>query len=414
MLNARLTTVRRRGPRGRRLARLLGIAGLLLAAATAASGCGSAGMTDQPSNSIPSATAAMTTAYPSPVPSVGSSSRPSLAASPSAVAPPSSNVTAFFYAWYGTPDGDGAWRHWNQRAHVPPDDIASSYYPERGPYSSRAPDVLASQMAELAQARVGVIAVSWWGIGSWEDKSLDAIFAAASARGIKIAFHIEPYQGQTAASVGGDILYLLGRFGSSPALYRVSRATAGSSSTSPRPVFYLFGSSRLPVPDLTAVIHALRGTPNDSIVMVHSPKASTAVKDGADGVYTYDSMAVPDALASLVADCRADHVICSPSVSPGFDNSQAVSTGVLFQDRQNGARYDSMWQAVLGAHPEWVSVTSFNEWHEGTQIEPATDYAAGSRTYRGYAGAYGAADQDAPDAYLNRTAYWVDQFSPGG
>jgi hypothetical protein len=269
-------------------------------------------------------------------------------------------------------------------------------------------------MAELVQARIGVIAVSWWGIGSWEDKTLDAIFAAAAAWGIKIAFHIEPYQGQTAASVGGDIRYLLGRFGSSPTLYRVSRATAGSSSTSPRPVFYLFGSSRLPVPDLTAVIRALRGTANDSIVMVHSPKASTAVKDGADGVYTYDSMAAPDALAGLVADCRTDRVICSPSVSPGFDNSQAVSTGVLFQGRQSGARYDSMWQAVLGAHAEWVSVTTFNEWHEGTQIEPATDYAAGSRTYSGYAGAYGTAAQDAPDAYLNRTAYWVERFSPGG
>jgi glycoprotein endo-alpha-1,2-mannosidase len=334
-------------------------------------------------------------------------------ATPTEAPAPSDKVTAFFYAWYGTPAGDAAWRHWNQRAHVPPEDIASSFYPERGPYSSRDPAVLDSQMAELVQARVGVIAVSWWGQGSWEDKSLDGIFAAAAAHGIKIAFHVEPYQGQTAASVKGDITYLLGRFGSSPALYRVSHPTAGSSSTAPRPVFYLFASSRLPVPDLTAVIRGLRGTPNDSIIMVHSPKASTAVKDGADGVYTYDSMAAPGDLASLVADCRADHVICSPSVSPGFDNSQAVSTGVLFQNRENGARYDSMWKAVIGASAEWASVTSFNEWHEGTQIEPATDHSGGSRTYTGYGGAYGISPADAPDAYLNRTAYWVGQFAPG-
>ena len=410
MLNARLTTVHPGGPRRLGWARRVRLTGVLVAASLAASACGSSGPTDAPTGASATAAPVSTSAEPTAEPSASPISTD--APSPSVAAAPSSNVTAFFYAWYGTPAGDGAWRHWNQRAHLPPDDIASSFYPQRGPYSSRDPGVLASQMSELVQARVGVIAVSWWGIGSWEDKTLDAIFTAATARGIKVAFHVEPYQGQTAASVAGDIAYLLGRFGSSPALYRVARPTAGSPSTSPRPVFYLFGSSKLPVPDLTAVIRALRGTPNDSIVMVHSPKASTAIKDGADGVYTYDSMASPDALATLVADCRTDNVICSPSVSPGFDNSQAVSTGVLFQDRQNGARYDSMWQAVVGAHAQWVSVTSFNEWHEGTQIEPATDYAAGSRTYTGYAGAYGTSVQSAPDAYLNRTAYWVAKFAP--
>ncbi len=73
-----------------------------------------------------------------------------------------------------------------------------------------------------------------------------------------------------------------------------------------------------------------------------------------------------------------------------------------------------MWQAVVQARAEWVSVTTFNEWHEGTQIEPARDYSAGDRTYAGYDGAYGLNAAQAPNAYLDRTAYWVDKFgSPG-
>jgi len=85
----------------------------------------------------------------------------------------------------------------------------------------------------------------------------------------------------------------------------------------------------------------------------------------------------------------------------------------LFVDRQNGARYDAMWQAAISAGSEWISVTTFNEWHEGTQIEPAQDFASGARTYKGYEGAYAVAAADAPDAYLRRTAHWVQMFSAG-
>jgi hypothetical protein len=345
-------------------------------------------------------------------------SSPEQTAAPSATATPAplpaATVTAFYYLWYGTAAHDGSWRHWNQLLHVPPDDIASAFYPERGPYSSRDSAVLAAQMADLRTARIGVIAVSWWGKGGWDDLSLDALFAAATAAGIKIAFHLEPYQGQTAASAAADIRYLLGRFGSSPALERVARPTSGSSSTAPRPIFYLFAPSRMPAADLKQALGGLRGTADDSIVMIHSPKAVTATRVGGDGVYTYDPMASPDAFAGLVAGCRAANLICSANVSPGFDNRQAVATGQQVVDRQNGARYDSMWQAAIAAKPEWIGIVSFDEWHEGTQIEPARDFTAGARTYTGYEGAFGVSAGDAPEAYLARTTYWVNKYAPAG
>ena len=321
-------------------------------------------------------------------------------------------MTAFFYMWYGSDAHDSTWRHWNQNGHTPPDDIASQFYPERGPYSSRDPLVMAAQMADLRSARIGVIAVSWWGQGGWDDQSLNALFAAAEAAGVKIAFHLEPYQGQTAASAAADIRYLLGRFGSSPALYRLARATSGDASTAPRPVFYIFAPSRMPAADLKAAIHGLRGTADDAIVMVHSPRAVTATRVGADGVYTYDPMGSPADFKVLVADCRTANVICSPSVSPGFDNRQAVAVPQPVISRQNGGRYDSTWLAAIATLPEWISIVSFDEWHEGTQIEPARDYTAGMRTYVGYEGAFDSTRADAPRAYLVRTLHWVNDYSP--
>jgi len=62
------------------------------------------------------------------------------------------NVHAFYYAWYGAPEVDGKWVHWNHEyippwdkndhhvyptgAHHPPLDIGANFYPELGPYSS--------------------------------------------------------------------------------------------------------------------------------------------------------------------------------------------------------------------------------------------------------------------------------------
>ena len=45
-------------------------------------------------------------------------------------------VSAFYYPWYGTTARDGLFQHWGQHGHAPPNDIASSYYPLRGLYSS--------------------------------------------------------------------------------------------------------------------------------------------------------------------------------------------------------------------------------------------------------------------------------------
>ena len=72
------------------------------------------------------------------------------------------------------------------------------------------------------------------------------------------------------------------------------------------------------------------------------------------------------------------------------------------------------WQAAIAAKPEWIGIVSFDEWHEGTQIEPARDFTAGARTYTGYEGAFGVSGGDAPRAYLARTTFWVNKYAPAG
>ena len=61
-----------------------------------------------------------------------------------------------------------------------------------------------------------------------------------------------------------------------------------------------------------------------------------------------------------------------PSVGPGYDDTVVRPWNFRnTKDRLGGNYYRQMWADALQLQPEIVSITSFNEWHEGTQIEKA-------------------------------------------
>ena len=73
----------------------------------------------------------------------------------------------------------------------------------------------------------------------------------------------------------------------------------------------------------------------------------------------------------------------------------------------NRSERDRMWAGALRARPDLVTITSYNEWHEGTQIEAAR--RVGGR-YLSYDGAWGLTGRAAAGAYLARTAYWAKAY----
>lgn len=322
--------------------------------------------------------------------------------------PPSDRVTAFYYGWYGTPAIDGRWRHWGQGGHTPPDDLGAAFQPANGPYSSHDPAVLATHMQELAAARVGTIAVSWWGPGSFDDLGLSAIIDAAGAAGIGVALHIEPYRDRTAASIARDIRAFVAQYEDRPGLARGIRPTTFGTSTSSRPIVYVYQPRLVDEAALRDAIDGLRGTTADAIVLIQTTSVALVDRIHADGLYTYDVYALDGTkFDRLLSQCRDRNYLCSPSVGPGYDERRAT-TGGRWIDRADGARYDAMWGRAITAGAEWVSITSFNEWHEGTQIEPALTPAG--PPYLDYDGAYGQTGSGAADAYLYATATWVGRL----
>jgi hypothetical protein len=61
------------------------------------------------------------------------------------------------------------------------------------------------------------------------------------------------------------------------------------------------------------------------------------------------------------------------TVVPGFNNS-AVQTESHVIDRRDGSFYSLYWLIAKACSPDGYAITSFNEWHEGTEIEPSREY----------------------------------------
>jgi hypothetical protein len=288
----------------------------------------------------------------------------------------------FYYAWYGTPDVDGAWLHWGQGTHSPPRTIGANFYPLRGPYSSSTHSVVRAHMREIASTGIGTVIVSWWGPGSVEDARLRPVAAAARAAGLRVALHVEPWGERTPASVV-EALHALDGLGISDV--------------------YVYDSTKDDDEEWRAALAGLDGYR----VFAHTSLPGKALKGGFQGLYTYDVLVYDGSgFGRMCEGARQLGLVCAPSVGPGFDATRATAE-TRVQSRRDGRRYDHMWSAAAAAAPDVVTITSYNEWHEGTQIEPAR--AAGG-AYESYDGAWGLRGAQAERAYLDRTTYWVGRL----
>lgn len=292
------------------------------------------------------------------------------------------DVAIFYYPWYGTEARDGAWQHWQQHGNTPPSQLASGWFPARGPYSSSDPRVVRAQMREIASLGIRTVIVSWWGPDSVEDARLPAVMRAARGAGLRVALHIEPFAGRTPAMLEPEL-----------------RAFVSEGVTD----FYIYDSTTTPDAEWLALNVDVTG----ARLFANTNMPGRAEAGRFAGLYTYD-VYVYDGTSfhRMCASARKHGLLCAPSVGPGYDAERATGD-TRIRDRADGATYDRMWRRAIRAAPDVVTITSYNEWHEGTQIEPARAVGA---PYASYDGAYGLSGPPAERAYLDRTAAWVRRY----
>jgi len=352
------------------------------------------------------------------------------------------SVHAAFYLWYGNPEYDGRWLHWNHKilphwdAQVdkrhpkfdwrPPEEPHSPFMPERGTYSCRDNATLQAQFAELNRAGVDSAMISWWGRKDWEGKRDDAfsgantdelvpaVLEAARLSGVGVSFHVEPYGGRTPQTFLDDLRHIFASYGDHPGIWR-----EGSQRL---PVFWLYDvSAQHSKADVTAwrdALDSVRGTALDALFFClwigGQGDADFVEAGGFDGAYTYFAAegftpgSNSKSWLNIQQQLRKRGKLFVPAVGPGYDDRRIRPWNAQnVRSRENGAYYDRMWERAVDVAPHAVSITSYNEWGEGTQIEPAVPYTSPQGTrYEDYA------PRDAA-YYLESTALWARRFKDG-
>jgi len=290
-------------------------------------------------------------------------------------------VLTFYYPWYGVPDGPGGAGktvHWGQIDTANKDIEASTHYPALGAYDSHDPNVLDQHCLWAKNAGIDTFIVSWWGHNDYTDRATAKILDICERHGLTACIYYETVpKPQTSESAATDIVKVLNKYGSHNAYFKVDG----------KPVVFVYGRA-LNQLGLTGWLKAIE------LINKQYQEGVTAIGDqfsyGAarvfDGVHTYNTAGrlrglAPSAVREWAGQTYRSWVqiadeagkISALTVIPGYDDTKIRKPG-LAVERYGGELYRVQWEQAIQADPHWVLITSFNEWHEGSEIEPSLEY----------------------------------------
>jgi len=272
-------------------------------------------------------------------------------------------VLAFYYPWYGTPDGpSGDWVHWNPyRAHHD-----AAHDPAAGLYDSNDPETVRRHIREAKSAGIDGFIASWWGAYGFEDRAFEVLIDVAEQEEFKVTIYYEI--ADIPSEVVIDLSYFLSRYADSPALLHADG----------RPVVFFY----------VRVTHKFTLAQWENVFAQLEDRGRTvfAVADGLradfltvfDGIHMYnpvglarDDAAAQYEAASLLA--RAQDRLFAATVLPGYDEAYK-DPSLTYLDREDGQTYRAYWTLARASSPHWILITSYNEWHEGSEIEPSVEF----------------------------------------
>jgi acid phosphatase type 7 len=270
-----------------------------------------------------------------------STSSTSSSPSSSSGSPPSTNIirAAFYYPWF--PEA------WKQAGFDP----FTYYEPTLGYYSQNDADVLAKHVAMMRYAHLNTAIASWWGQGTRTDGRITPLLSATAGSGLKTSLYYE-VEGSSDPSVSqlrSDLAYIRDRYSADPAF--LSRGG--------KPLIFVYSG------------------PNDACGMVD--RWTTANSNG-------DFQIVLKVFPGYRNCSKQPHLWhqYSPAVAEdeqrGF--SYAVSPGFHLRSDSNARlsrdlpRFRAGIRAMVESKAPLQLVTTFNEWGEGTSVEPATQWSS--------------------------------------
>jgi glycoprotein endo-alpha-1,2-mannosidase len=290
-------------------------------------------------------------------------------------------VLAIYYVWYGQPKG--SWGKADTNKH----EIASTArYPVKGPYSARDPSVVDWHIEQAKAHGITGFVVSWWGKADpWGDEAFAELLKSAEKKNFKIALYWEQQrdtQGLMVQFAFDDLTYVLDRYGKSPAFLKVQG----------RPVVFVYDRIewQTPLATLAEIIERTRAKAGDFVLIGHGYQSNFAYLF--DGLHTdymlemqlhflakqqpeqlqgFREMAAQSFTRGTQLARQQGRIIC-PMIIPGFDNTKSSAAKVK-AERYDGKVYRALWEEAIKTKPDWILISSWNEWPEGSEIEPSLE-----------------------------------------
>lgn len=284
-------------------------------------------------------------------------------------------VCAFFYGWWGniyfrqSPEGPGGgWEHWQEGGKNPPVTWSANYIPnfpnsKWNPntqlYDSWDTNVLKWQDKAMARAGIDIAISSWWVPNNSTDRTLAKAIRMCKSVQWCIYYEPEGYGDPPPQRIYNDIKYVIDNYGSSRNYAKINGKWL---------VFVYIAQN--------------------SANRWREAKAMLA----ADG---YDVYLNADIRDSLTSNHPWDGIHrYHPTVHREFsdtdvDDSTWISPGYWVYGRERPvlerslSKFKSAWSSAVRNKEDYrfILLETWNEWHEGTQIEPGQEIVPDSSGY---------------------------------
>ena len=213
--------------------------------------------------------------------------------------------------------------------------------------------------------------MNWWGKGNRTEKNLKAMLDVAAQRGFRLTVDFDinsPFMGGV-DSYADNLRHLHTVHAAHPAYLKYQG----------RPVVFFYNVSRLPVSTWQSL--RAQADPERKAIWI-AEGTDLKYQSVFDGHHLY-SITWPNRIPpAQILPKWGDRVrtynrqngtakLWVATVMPGYDDRKVRQGNGFARSRDGGEYYKQAWQAAIASKPQWVVINSFNEWPEGSYIEPS-------------------------------------------